>query len=244
VYSKSGKGNREDIERGGALMYLSITVKMAVGLVALLAVTRILGKKELSQVTPFDFVYAVVLGGIIEETIYDEKITTLQVIYSALLWGAFIYIIEILAKKKNIFRAILKGRESVLVKDGKLNVKEMEKNHLEMEQLRTMLRQKGIFSMNEVKYAYLETNGGLSVMKYQKQEPVTPELMKLEVKEKKPSTLLIDEGEVVEDGIKLLGKDGDWLRESIKTEGYHNIKDIFCAEWSEEEGFYIVSYKK
>ncbi|MCM3403403.1 hypothetical protein [Cytobacillus oceanisediminis] len=81
-------------------MYLSITVKMAVGLVALLAVTRILGKKELSQVTPFDFVYAVVLGGIIEETIYDEKITTLQVIYSALLWGAFIYIIEILAKKK------------------------------------------------------------------------------------------------------------------------------------------------
>ncbi|USK50303.1 DUF421 domain-containing protein [Bacillus sp. CMF12] len=225
-------------------MYLSITIKMAVGLVALLAVTRILGKKELSQVTPFDFVYAVVLGGIIEETIYDEKVTTLQVIYSALLWGAFIYIIEILAKKKNIFRTILKGRESVLVKGGKLNVKEMEKNHLEMEQLRTMLRQKGIFSMNEVKYAYLETNGGLSVMKYQKEEPVTPEIMKLEVKEKNPSTLLIDEGEVVDDGLKLLGKDGEWLRESIKTEGCHNIKDIFCAEWSEEEGFYIVAYKK
>ncbi|MBT2688890.1 DUF421 domain-containing protein [Bacillus sp. ISL-47] len=225
-------------------MYLSITIKMVVGLVSLLTVTRLLGKKELSQVTPFDFVYAVVLGGIIEETIYDDKVTPLEVAYSALLWGGLIYIIEILAKKKNFFRSILKGSESIIVKNGKLNVKEMQKNHLEMEQLRTMLRQKGIFSMNEVKYAYLETNGGLSVMRYRKEDPVTPGMMEMEVEDKEPSILLIDEGEVVESGLKMVGKDGGWLKESIRKEGFNVIKEIFCAEWSEEEGFYIVTYKK
>ncbi|CAM3694946.1 DUF421 domain-containing protein [Cytobacillus oceanisediminis] len=225
-------------------MYLSITIKMVVGLVTLLAVTRLLGKKELSQVTPFDFLYAVVLGGIVEETIYDNKVTPLQVAYSAVLWGGLIYIIEILAKKKNFFRSILKGSESIIVKDGKLNVGEMQKNHLEMEQLRTMLRQRGIFSMNEVKYAYLETNGGLSVMKYRKEDPVTPEMMGMDTEDIDPSILLIDEGEVVESGLKMVGKDGEWLKDSIKKAGYNDIKDIFCAEWSEKEGFYIVTYKK
>jgi uncharacterized membrane protein YcaP (DUF421 family) len=225
-------------------MYLSITIKMVVGLVSLLAVTRLLGKKELSQVTPFDFLYAVVLGGIVEETIYDNKVTPLQVVYSAVLWAGLIYIIEILAKKNNFFRSILKGSESIIVKDGKLNVREMQKNHLEMEQLRTMLRQRGIFSMNEVKYAYLETNGGLSVMKYRKEDPVTPEMMGMDTEDIDPSILLIDEGEVVDSGLKLAGKDGEWLKDSIKKAGYNDIKDIFCAEWSEKEGFYIVAYKK
>lgn len=225
-------------------MYLSITIKMVVGLVSLLAVTRLLGKKELSQVTPFDFLYAVVLGGIVEETIYDNKVTPLQVAYSAVLWAGLIYIIEILAKKNNFFRSILKGSESIIVKDGKLNVREMQKNHLEMEQLRTMLRQRGIFSMNEVKHAYLETNGGLSVMKYRKEDPVTPEMMEMDTEDIDPSILLIDEGEVVDSGLKLAGKDGEWLKDSIKKAGYNDIKDIFCAEWSEKEGFYIVTYKK
>ncbi|PWW20532.1 uncharacterized membrane protein YcaP (DUF421 family) [Cytobacillus oceanisediminis] len=225
-------------------MYLSITIKMVVGLVSLLAVTRLLGKKELSQVTPFDFLYAVVLGGIVEETIYDNKVTPLQVAYSAVLWAGLIYIIEILAKKNNFFRSILKGSESIIVKDGKLNVREMQKNHLEMEQLRTMLRQRGIFSMNEVKYAYLETNGGLSVMKYRKEDPVTPEMMGMDTEDIDPSILLIDEGEVVDSGLRLAGKDGEWLKDSIKKAGYNDIKDVFCAEWSEKEGFYIVTYKK
>ncbi|WP_026582644.1 DUF421 domain-containing protein [Bacillus sp. J33] len=225
-------------------MYASITLKMAVGLVSLLAVTRLLGKKELSQVTPFDFVYAVVLGGLVEEAIYDNKVTPLHVAYSAVLWAGLIYIIEILAKKKNIFRKILKGEESIIVKDGKLNIKEMQKNHLEMEQLRTLLRQKGIFSMNDVKYAVLETSGSLSVMKFKKDEPVTPEMMGMDIKDIQPSVLLIDEGEVVKSGLELIGKDSDWLKESMKEKGYSHFNDIFCAEWSEEEGFYIVTYKK
>jgi uncharacterized membrane protein YcaP (DUF421 family) len=98
--------------------------------------------------------------------------------------------------------------------------------------------------MNEVKYAYLETNGGLSVMKYRKEDPVTPEMMGMDTEDIDPSILLIDEGEVVDSGLKLAGKDGEWLKDSIKKAGYNDIKDIFCAEWSEKEGFYIVAYKK
>ncbi|KKK39266.1 membrane protein [Mesobacillus campisalis] len=224
-------------------MYLSITVKLVVGLVTLLAVTRLMGKKELSQVTPFDFIYAIILGGIVEESIYDEKVSPLHLAYSAALWGALIYTIEILAKKKNFFRSIFKGKESHIIADGKLNVEAMQKNHLEMEQLRTLLRQNGVFSVSEVKNAYLETSGGLSVQRFGKYEPITPEAMGIKAPENNPSILLVDEGEVVEDGLEEIGKDSSWLKEALRKEGQSNIKNIFCAEWSEEDGFYIVPYK-
>jgi uncharacterized membrane protein YcaP (DUF421 family) len=224
-------------------VYLSITVKLIAGLVTLLAVTRLMGKKELAQATPFDFIYAIILGGIVEESIYDEKVSPLHLAYSAALWGVLIYTIEILAKKKNFFRSIFKGKESHIIADGKLNVEAMQKNHLEMEQLRTLLRQNGVFSVSEVKNAYLETSGGLSVQKFSKYEPVTPEAMGIDVHEDNPSILLVDEGEVVEDGLEEIGKDSSWLKESLRKEGQSNIKNIFCAEWSEEDGFYIVPYK-
>jgi uncharacterized membrane protein YcaP (DUF421 family) len=224
-------------------MYMSITLKLVAGLISLLIVTRLMGKKELAQVTPFDFIYAVILGGIVEETIYDEKVSPLHLAYSAALWGLLIYTIEILAKKKNIFRTILKGRESIIIEDGMLNVEEMQKNHLEMEQLRTLLRQKGVFSINEVKNAYLETSGGLSVQRFGKYEPVTPEVMGINSAGNSPSILLIDEGEVVEQGLNRIGENSAWLKDSLKKEGHSNIKNIFCAEWSKEDGFYIVTYK-
>ncbi|WP_053360384.1 DUF421 domain-containing protein [Bacillus sp. FJAT-27251] len=224
-------------------MYLSITVKLVVGLVTLLVVTRLMGKKELAQVTPFDFIYAIILGGIVEESIYDEKVSPLHLAYSAALWGVLIYTIEILAKKKNFFRSIFKGKESHIIVEGELNVEAMQKNHLEMEQLRTLLRQNGVFSVSEVKNAYLETSGGLSVQRFGKYEPVTPEAMGIKASENNPSILLVDEGEVVEDGLEEIGKDSSWLKESLREEGQSNIKNIFCAEWSEEDGFYIVPYK-
>ncbi|WP_224752593.1 DUF421 domain-containing protein [Metabacillus arenae] len=63
-------------------MLLSITIKLIVGLIGIVIITRVLGKKEMSQVTPFDFVYALILGGIIEESLYDEKTSIWFVLYA------------------------------------------------------------------------------------------------------------------------------------------------------------------
>lgn len=69
------------------MIYLEIATKLVIGLAGLLAVARLLGKKEMSQVTPFDFIYALVLGGILEEGIYDKKVSIWQILYAICLWG-------------------------------------------------------------------------------------------------------------------------------------------------------------
>ncbi|RWR06260.1 DUF421 domain-containing protein [Siminovitchia fortis] len=223
------------------MLYLDTVIKLALGLGALLAVTRLLGKKELGQFTPFDFVYALILGSLLEESLYDHKISIWQMLFGVAVWAVLIYIVEILVGKNDKLRRLFKGSSTRLMKDGKLDLEKLNKNHIEMEQLRTMLRQKGIFSLKEVRDLYLETSGTISVKKYSSAEPPTAGMLRMEVKDESPSILLVDNGRVQEDMLKFIGKTADWLQEQLKKEGCSDTSNILYAEWSETEGFFILT---
>ncbi|PLS18327.1 hypothetical protein CVD28_08370 [Bacillus sp. M6-12] len=213
-------------------MYPSIVLKLLIGLIALVFVTRLLGKKHMSQVTPFDFVYALILGGTVEETIYHQDHTIPQMLFSIAIWGALIYTVEKLTQRFDKLRGPLKGSSQILIQDGKVSIEELEKANLELEELRGMLRQKDIFSLKAVKYVFLETNGEISVMKYKEHEET-----------EEPSILLVDEGRILEHNLQIAGKDREWLMRGLSKEGISNIKDIYYAEWSIPEGFFIKKYE-
>ncbi|AXI08023.1 hypothetical protein CUC15_03075 [Oceanobacillus zhaokaii] len=218
-------------------METTITLKIIVGLIALLLVIRLLGKKELSQITPFDFVYLLVLGGLLEESVYDDLVSVWDVLYAIALWAILIFIIEMIVRKFEKIRPVLKGEPSIIVTDGELDVKELKKNKLESEQLRTMLRQQGIFSLKEVKYAILEPSGQLSIMK--SESPVTAEMLSIETKDTSLSYLLIDEGKIERKTLESIGKDEEWLRAQLYEEGYKDLSKIYYAEWSNMYGFVV-----
>ncbi|PLR96129.1 hypothetical protein CVD19_12225 [Bacillus sp. T33-2] len=213
-------------------MYLTIFLKLMIGLASLVFVTRLLGKKHMSQVTPFDFVYALILGGTVEETIYHMDHTIPQMLFSIAAWGILIFAVEKITQKYDRLRAPLKGRSQVLMRDGKVSIKELERANLELEQLRGMLRQKGFFSLREVKYVFLETSGEISVMR-DGEQPAADH----------PSILLVDEGRIHEDNLHEAGVDEKWLLSSLAEEGIDNLKDIYYAEWSKPHGFYIKKYE-
>lgn len=223
-------------------MYLTIVLKLVFGYFGLLIVTRLIGKKEMAQVTPFDFVFAVVFGGIVEQAVFSKGISIFHMLFAILLWGGLEFMTEKASEKFGWLRGPLKGRTSILIKDGEIDIKEMEKNSMEMEQLRTMLRQQGVFSLEEIKYVFLETSGQISVMRKPAFEPFTPELLKMEAPEKTPSILLIDEGEAEGEGLKEIGRDKQWLITELKKKGVEKIEDVYYAEWSAQDGLFIKRY--
>lgn len=224
------------------MMYMGIAVKLLFGLIALIVMTRLLGKKEMSQLTPFDFVYAVVLAGILEESIYDDKVNLLHLLFALAIWGSTLYLIEKLSKKYDKVRLLFKGNSSILVQEGKLNLDELNKNHLEMEQLRLMLRQQGVFSLSEVKDVYLDPGGSISVKKFAKYDQVTPEMLNLDPEDDPVNYLVIDEGEMNEEIMKQVRMSKEWLHERLQKEGYSSVSDILYGEWSEKNGLYVHTY--
>ncbi|HJF30162.1 MAG TPA: DUF421 domain-containing protein [Sporosarcina psychrophila] len=223
-------------------MYLDTLLKLVVGLVSLLTVIRLLGKKELAQLTPYDFVYTLVLGGILEESLFDEKIKITHFLFAIVLWGVLIYLIERATKQWNPIRILLKGEPVKLISNGNLDMKKFNQHHLEMEQLRSALRKQGVFSLREVRDLFLEPGGDVTLNKYVKYEALTNGDLKEEAKEEEPSVLLVDEGKVKVEVLTFAGKDSDWLMDELAKKGYLDPSKIAYCEWSETEGFFIKTY--
>lgn len=209
----------------------TISVKIIFGLIALLICVRVLGKKDMSQVTPFDFIYAIVLGGILEESLYQDNVNVFHLLFTIALWGVLIFLFDFAVQKNDSLRKFLKGEPSILVEHGQVLPKEFEKNKLEMEQFRTLLREQGIFSLREVRFAQLEPSGKLSVLRN-------------DVKVTEPTSLVVNEGEIIEDELNQKGKSEEWLIDHLQDNGYTKMEDIYCAEWSEETGLYVALNSK
>lgn len=207
---------------------LSIITKLFAGLISLLIVVRLLGKKSLSQMTPYDFVYTLVLGGILEESLYDDQVDIWQVVMGIALWAALIYVLEIVAARNDSINTIFKGEPSVLVYEGKIVKPELKRNKIELEQLRGLMRVQGCFSLKNCQHMILETGGQISLTLYD-QEDMTVSLF------------VVDEGKMQEGVLKNHQLETSWLIKELADLGYHNIKEIVYAEWSKKLGFYVVT---
>jgi uncharacterized membrane protein YcaP (DUF421 family) len=218
--------------------YLYIAVKLITGMLGLIAITRLLGKKEMSQVTPLDFVYALVLGGIVEESIYDDATGLSDMFLALAVWGILIFAVEKITQKYDRLRHIVKGKPSLIIEDGKVNMEALKKNKLEIEELRELLRLNGVFSIREVNSAILENSGQLSVLRKAGEEPISRKEVKEHFPENKLSYLLVDEGVIDSGGLHQANKSEDWVKKQLQKLHY-SVEDIEFAEWDPDSGFHV-----
>lgn len=218
---------------------MSYFVKLTVGLIGVMAVIRILGHKELAQITPLDFVYALILGSIVEESLYETTTPFYHMVIMLAYWALLIYIIERFAMKNERFRKLAKGSAQLLINDGKVDNKVLNRHNMDIDEVRELLRMNGVFSLREVKHAIMETSGKLSIIKYAQEEPPVRSELVDDYKENSISYLFIDGGKVEHRTLKAAGYDEDWLERTVEEETGYKASDIFLAEWNETEGFFI-----
>ncbi|BCG56967.1 DUF421 domain-containing protein [Paenibacillus sp. URB8-2] len=220
--------------------YELITIKLVTGFIGLWIMTRLLGKKEISQLTPFDFVSALMLSEIVGNTIYQEDAHYWQLVYGLVLWGALSYLFEKVTQHAKRMRTPLEGSTSVLICNGKIDMKEMNRNRLDFGQLRMMLRQKDIFALEEVAYAIFEKNGSLSVIKKPDYEMPARKDLGMPHEEASFVYSLVEGGDILEDNLKKIGKDKAWLESGLRDEGYRDAASLAFVEWSKDGGFFVM----
>ncbi|HZG61429.1 MAG TPA: DUF421 domain-containing protein [Anoxybacillus sp.] len=222
--------------------FIKIASELVVGYVALLFTTKILGKTQITQITAFDFISALVLGELVGNALYDNNIGISQILFTVALWGALIYITEMITQKKKKSRAILEGKPTLVIAQGKILRDKMKENKLDINQLQHLLRSKGAFSIREVEYAVLETDGTVSVLKKSPYElPTRQDHQMPEQLVSLPVTLILD-GEVIWDNLKEFGFSKEWLQNQIQSFGAKEYKDVLYAEWQEGKGIHVQTF--
>lgn len=214
--------------------YLEMFVDLIFGFAALFILTKVLGRTQISQITAFDFISAIVLGELIGNALYDDKIGILQIGFVVLVWGGLMYITEYITQKYKRSRYLLEGSPVIVIYNGKFVRDEMKKNKLDVNQLRHMLRKKDIFSVDEVEYAVLETDGTISVLKKSDYQSPTRKDMKLASQPTRLPISLISDGEILYDNLRERNLTEEWLIQEIKEQNYE-LQDIFLAEYEKDE---------
>ena len=215
--------------------YLQITVETLFGFIALFILTKVLGKTQITQITAFDFIAALVLGELVGNALYDKEVGIPQIGFAVILWGVLIYITEIITEKYKSTRGLLEGRPSLIIYKGNIDREQLKKSKLDINQLQHLLRSKDVFSVQEVQYAVLETDGTVSVLKASQYQNVTRGDMNLSPQAVPLPRTLISDGEIIWDNLEEISQNEAWLKRQLQLQNFNSPEDVLYAEYKEGE---------
>ncbi|WP_394218616.1 DUF421 domain-containing protein [Halobacillus trueperi] len=215
--------------------YLQITLETLFGFAALFGMTKVLGKTQITQITAFDFISALVLGELVGNALYDKEVGILDVGFAILLWSVLIFTTEVITQKFKGTRKILEGSPSLVIYKGKIDREQLKKNKLDLNQLQHLLRSKDVFSIQEVQYAVLETDGTISVLKASQYQNVTRNDMNLAPQHVPLPRTIISDGEVIWDNLMETGFDEQWLNDQLRAQNFNEPAEVMYAEHKEGE---------
>ncbi len=190
-------------------------------------VYRIMGKREVGQLGIIDLIVSILIAELVVISIenYDNNILFSVVPILTLL--VLQVTLAFLTLKKPKFRIFLDGNPSIIIKEGRVNYKEMMKQKYNLEDLLVQIREKGYRSIEEIEYAILENNGTLSVFSYPKEKKKTP----------LPLPIILDSS-IQENTLKILNKDEKWVYDMLDRKNI-SIEDVFYAFYKDNNIFII-----
>lgn len=209
--------------------YLSVLIRTIFFYFFIFIIYRIMGKREVGQLGIIDLIVSILIAELavisIENFENDILYSIIPIILLAILEMSLAYFSLKLPKIRNI----LDGNPSVIIKDGRVNYKEMLKQKYNLNDLLVQLRDKGYRSIEEVEYAVLESNGNLSVFGYDDIKNSTSPL---------PLPIILD-SEIQDDTLKLLNKDHKWVYKLLDKKDI-NLNDVFYAFYKDKNIFVIM----
>ncbi|MBO2533459.1 MAG: hypothetical protein CW342_11340 [Thermoactinomycetaceae bacterium] len=196
-----------------------------------LIVMRLMGKREIGKLSVFDLVVSIMIADLAVISIENGD----RPLVHGILPIATLMVTQIglsyLSLKNRTIRHLVDGKPAVLIKNGRIQVREMARNRYNLDDLMAQLREKGIDNVADVEFAILETSGKLSVFPKEGKKPVSKEDL-FPLQSAKPSPMpvfLIVEGRVVEEGLKQIGRDRLWLEQEVRRRGHRGVEEIFLA---------------
>ena len=140
----------------------------------LFLVTKILGKKQIAELSFIDYVLGISIGSIAAEWSTETEQPFYHYIIALTIYGALSLILDLLERKQP-FRKFLKGEELTIIEDGEFNYENLKKSKLDVEDVLGMAREKNIFDIEDIAYALFETTGKLSILPKSAKRPTVIE---------------------------------------------------------------------
>jgi len=221
---------------------INIAIRTFVVVIILFFLTKLLGKKQISQLSLFDYIVGITIGSIAADISLDIEKNFVAGLLCILIFVLISYLITVSTMKSIKARRFFTGVPTVLVEKGKIIESGLKKTKLDINELLAEARIEGYFDLEEIDYALMEINGAISFLPREKEKPVTKKDMKIKCDKGGLTVNAVIDGEYMKNNMAAIGKNKDWLDHEIKIQGYNNYDDILLA--TVNTNYQVTIYRK
>ncbi len=208
---------------------ITIIIRCVIALTVLFTITKILGKKQVSQLSLFDYVIGISIGNFAAEIIINMETKFINGILAMIMFGLMAYIVDYLTLKSIILRRLFMGVPTTLIQKGKILEQNLKKVKFDTNDLLEECRSKGYFDISEIEYAIMESKGTISILPKGEYKPVNIKDMNLKPKKQGLVSNVIIDSKIMKNNLENMNKDENWLEQKLKEKGYKNKENILLA---------------
>ena len=189
---------------------------------------RLMGKRQIGQLQPSELVVTILVSNIATMAIEDSNVPLIGGIIPILTLVSFDVLISAMTLRYKKMRRIVSGTPRVIIRDGKIDQKQLKELRFTIDDMMEELRGKDIFDVRDVAFAIVETTGSLSVYPKFTAQPATA-----------PPVVLIADGVVIDSALGYCNLKYEWLEKTITDNGY-TTQDIFLMTCNRQADYLIV----
>ena len=207
--------------------YIKIVFRISFFYFFIILIYRIMGKREVGQLGIVDLIVSILIAELVAISVEDSTKSILSSVIPILCLVILQMVLSYTSLKSGKVRSLLDGNPTFIIKNGKINYKEMIKQKYNLDDLLTQLREKGERNIEDIEYAILENNGTLSVFPYDNKKNTTP----------MPMPVILD-GKIQYNTIKEMKKADNFVTKLLDNKNI-NLKDVFYAFYKDKSIFVI-----
>lgn len=208
---------------------LKVVVLSVVSEIVLFVLTKLMGNKEMSQLSMFDYIIGITIGSIAAEMATALESDYMQPLVAMIVYAIIAIVISLVCTKSLKARRFIYGNSLILMDNGKLYRKNFKTAKLDLNEFLVQCRVNGYFNLSDVKTAILESNGKISFLPKSENRPTTPSDFNMTPPPATINVNLILDGRILYENLKNSGHDEMWLQKQLVSQGFEKPEQIFLA---------------
>ena len=209
--------------------YLSILGKGLTSIFFLFLLSKLMGRKQVSQLNLFDYIIGISIGSIAAEMTLNNEIDFIEGVFAIFIYAFVAYLITQLTSKSIVARRLITGAPCILIENGQFSYQAIKKSKLDISDILQEARINGYFDISQIEYALMEPNGKISFLVKSKYQQPTRKDLKLPTSYEGLRANVIMDGKILKENLSYINKDEKWLNTRLKKEYGKDLSNLLLV---------------
>ncbi|MCI8508918.1 MAG: DUF421 domain-containing protein [Lachnospiraceae bacterium] len=218
--------------------YFNVFYQSLFSIIALLILTKLLGYRQVSQFSMFDYINGITIGSIAAEMAIDLEGNFLKPLLAMVVYAVFVILLSKISQKSIPLRRLINGKAIMLYQDGKIYNENLRKAKMDVDEFLVECRVNGYFDLSQIESAVLEPNGKISFLPVTEDRPATPKDLGIKPAQEEIFANIIIDGHIMKENLKHVGRDQNWLNQQLDGQNIKKPEDVFLAICDKQGNFY------